>query len=982
MADMRLRREAKRAEQAESELLDHTDGGEPAEKFGTILSNMFCDAGKQACSCMRHGAAWVCDEVSPDGRKPTVRRTIQKGSRGAHLARMAAVKRGVTLATWRSVREARKAHTWESSSRFKRALVTVVAVGQHIGQAARKLANCITAVCSNHGGGGCMQQDTPCQHARALAYKLARKVSIICSKRRQKRALHAAMFGATLAATHTLVPAGVALAAAYLLVKIAAGSGADSHGTDCRGATAATVTLGAGVGVGVGWGLLGGLLVALCPRSCLWWPAMKRPAATLQKPCSKRPAATMSSSSPVASRGRLLLKRPAASQGEELQAEWRPLLQRVSEWQAAHRGSLPKRTSKIPEEKDLAKKLSYVPRSLRPAKMRDNEEVYLKLARDMLAYLQANGGEMPKETAGAPGYALAHRWRDRPPDGMRVSSELRRLLHAVRDARGTRKPGWSESERAQHRRPLQQLQKQLASNYTAWCAAHDQQVRPELPALQTLAAPGQAFAGRSPYPGFTNLASTCYINAVLQCLFHCGRVREALAGKETGDGRCCTTQLAKLMAAYVHGIKPPDSATLVKVDVYAPHEFADFVRASRPAFVLGSQHDAADFLSWLLQHTSVGHDCCRVGQVPRSDYELVHVNEIQAGSPMAGLVQRDTICMGELLVAALGNDDTRLRQVPQVLLLRLPQCVLGGDDEEHRWVQEEATCRPKASWATGSYDLRACCSADCRGRPEAVYRIRAFVQYCRRPPVPSLAISSGHYAAFFQEAGVWYRCDDLRDGALPVALPGAPSEYPYICVFEQIGRCRTSPADMPPNPVAPARARGGAAELEDNIAVSSAEAGGDSTEGVEGELSSRRRGKLGKRDRKGRKQDRHGRAKRTEDRKDRKEDRKDRKQDRGGRKEDREGRAQERKGQQQDRSGRAKRSEDSIKRARTQGPRNDNTDASRKDVQADADSPVQHHLENTQVQQQAALCRRRFGHLFVLLHVLGNTMAGGTSRQP
>ena len=117
-----------------------------------------------------------------------------------------------------------------------------------------------------------------------------------------------------------------------------------------------------------------------------------------------------------------------------------------------------------------------------------------------------------------------------------------------------------------------------------------------MPTLQMTVAEGRCFAGTSPYPGFVNLASTCWIISVLQCLFHCDTVREALAGKEHGDAQSCAMQLAQLLRSFVDGEAMPElSVSHAKLDIIAPHEFVDFVMAVNPRFVLGLQEDAAEF---------------------------------------------------------------------------------------------------------------------------------------------------------------------------------------------------------------------------------------------------------------------------------------------------------------------------------------------------------------------------------------------------
>jgi len=445
-------------------------------------------------------------------------------------------------------------------------------------------------------------------------------------------------------------------------------------------------------------------------------------------------------------------------------------------------------------------------------------------------------------------------------------------------------------------------------------------------------------------------------------------VRAALAGKEDGDERECTTQLAKLLRMFADGVAAPQLASPAKVDVFAPHEFADFLLASRPRFALGSQHDAADFLSWALESSNIAHDCCRVGPVPRSEYEVVILNEFQPGAPEAALVQGEHINMQTLVPSCLQHEDTKLHLLPPVLLVRMPQFVHGGEDTENQWVQEEMEGAPPASWGDGFFDFAACCDDGCSNASDAVYRIKGFVQYCRKPPVPSQAVSSGHYAAFFQEGGVWYRCDDLRDGGRPSALQGAPVEFPYICFFEQVGQPRSPPPDLPANAVAVRLASQADAEVvssdacederEEDGENDEAEEGGEEGEAAaEMGAAAKRRRRWDKRSRRGRKQD----------------------QDRDGRKQlrDQAGRKEDRTEREQNRRGRLRDAEDSCKRVRVQGPRNDNTDASRKDTLADQDSPVLHHLVEERARAKVQSMRERLGHIFVLLHSLAPCLHDG-----
>ena len=1009
------------AERAEYELVEGAD----AKPYAS-LSRFLVGAGSKICSFLLPFASWE----SQEDRGHTTR-MIQKGSRGAHLSRMAAARRGALLMRWGLVRQRRREHTWQRSSCLRDALCKAFALAMQMAQVAQHIVAKVASACMpqlERQDKGDPPGFAAALRARRLAHAganwaLPGKSSWACL---WHRCVHSVLFVAVLSFLHNLLPAWAALGAAYFLVHCAARRSAQAHRQGCRWATASTVAIGAGICLGALWSAFGAAIAFLIPSTWLWWPPSlrKRPASTLPGPVLKKPALAISSTlkRPAASGGNaaarpprmLLRKRPALSERGGAAGKWDQILHRVSDWSAAHEGQLPKRTSQDPVEKALAKDFSYVPRTMRQAVLaKGRQHWFLKVARQYLEYLRAHG-TTPKNTRGAPGAALCKRWERMQGDleeGADTMPELRELLASIEAETPPDVQGWAVEERRRFRKPILEAEQQLRRNYRSWCAAHDQQVRPELPELQTSAAPGQAFAGRSPYPGFTNLASTCYMNAPLQCLFHCSCVRQALADKAEGRDGLCVTRLARLLRTFTEGLSLNESPSAAMVDIFAPHEFADFLRASRPAFVLGAQHDAADFLSWLLQHTSISHHCCGVGAVPRSDYGLVLAAEILAGSSVSALLEQEVTPMEPLVLATLGHDETMLREVPPLLLLRLPQCIHGGEDEEHRWIQAESPCQPKASWGTGVVDLRTCCSPQCANRAEAVYRIKGFVQYCRKPAVPSLAISSGHYAAFFREEEVWYHCDDLRNGALPVAMKEAPVEYPYICFFEQVGQRRISPPSLPPNPVTQCRSVAAADARDESISSTCGEDDGDGGEGEghsDAEPPSKRPRKHETRNRKGRKQDRADRQQ-HQDRKGRKQDRADRqqnqerqgrKQDRAGRQhsqerkgrkqdragqqhsQERKGRGQDRKGRQQDRTGRLKQAETGIKRARTQGDRNDNTDASRKDIQADADNPVQDHAETVHLQQQAACCRRRFGIVYVLLHTLAHLTGRGVEWQP
>ena len=114
------------------------------------------------------------------------------------------------------------------------------------------------------------------------------------------------------------------------------------------------------------------------------------------------------------------------------------------------------------------------------------------------------------------------------------------------------------------------------------------------------------------------------------------------------------------------------------------------------------------------------------------------------------------------------------------------------------------------------------------------------------------------------------------------------------------------------------------------------------------------------------------RLNRKQSRPDREQSRHDRKQSRPDRKQSRPDRKQSRPDRKSSRPYQARNKErelqERIKRKRSQGQHDDNTDASRKDRAADHDCPVLHELNAQAARAHASRCRRRFTVLFLLLH--------------
>jgi hypothetical protein len=271
-------------------------------------------------------------------------------------------------------------------------------------------------------------------------------------------------------------------------------------------------------------------------------------------------------------------------------------------------------------------------------------------------------------------------------------------------------------------------------------------------------------------------------------------------------------ELSKLADQYAHGTSIDGFPTRVPFDVIAPHTLVDALEESARQFCLGWQHDAAELFSHLSRVTGLGAACFRasdpnnpVAAFPRRHEDLLLVDEIEAGSDLGTLVQQDVIDMVSFLQKAMGGAELLLRAVPPALAVRLPQFIeQGGDDvepdAERTWIQEDfVDDRREVIWGDERVDLTACCSEGCKDRDQAVYRLKAFVSYCNKPEWPALAMSQGHFVAYFREADTWYAFDDLDQDARMRVIAKPPNDYPYLCFLERVGDPEVLPAALQPN---------------------------------------------------------------------------------------------------------------------------------------------------------------------------------------
>ena len=113
------------------------------------------------------------------------------------------------------------------------------------------------------------------------------------------------------------------------------------------------------------------------------------------------------------------------------------------------------------------------------------------------------------------------RWRGTSrlqPAAQILKERIDALVQADRESR-------LEDERAEG------AEQELLMQHQHWCEGNDvhDEDRWRQPALH------RSRGGQHPYPSFSNLFNTCYINAPLQCLFPCPAVRDVILAAE-GDG--------------------------------------------------------------------------------------------------------------------------------------------------------------------------------------------------------------------------------------------------------------------------------------------------------------------------------------------------------------------------------------------------------------------------------------------------------------
>ena len=201
---------------------------------------------------------------------------------------------------------------------------------------------------------------------------------------------------------------------------------------------------------------------------------------------------------------------------------------------------------------------------------------------------------------------------------------------------------------------LQRVKKSTEKAQAHQTSASGQQ-EPLLPTL--LAHPRDCRTFKNGLPGFRNLGNTCYLNAVLQCVFHCEPLASHLFAPARSPG-IVESVLRNLFAEYVaSGVSTADAISTVDV----------LLQVQRHAgFVLGRQHDAAECLRQLLRYTGMGQRYCD-SQADVVDGSVVVCYTPESAQVSAGAAAVDA--RGLLLEATTG--DRALKLGAQVLSIRV-----------------------------------------------------------------------------------------------------------------------------------------------------------------------------------------------------------------------------------------------------------------------------------------------------------------------
>ena len=436
-----------------------------------------------------------------------------------------------------------------------------------------------------------------------------------------------------------------------------------------------------------------------------------------------------------------------------------------------------------------------------------------------------------------------------------------------------------------------------------------------------MAYPHDARTLSNDFPGLRNLGDTCWLNAVLQCIFHCEPLASNLFSAARQSG-VIKPALQDLFAEYV-------ASGVSTADVISPVAFLDKFRRQSLTFAVGRQQDAHECLRHILQYTGLGQEFCDCqAQVADGSVVICFAPEVAQISAESGPLDAKAL----LLEATTG--DGALGKGAQALIIRLENTYEQGGDKF--WVDAEV------EWPEDSLTLTVANDEE----PQVEYDVQGYLvhkppqfskeekeqedlgQYHRLLEARRRAFegrNSGHYIAYFKHGAAWYRADDSN----VEMLPEKPKEFPYVVFLARSDRGRPAHAAALQKRLqevkkarhrAPRRQESAPTVKSAPVATPSADQlmprdSGGLGYGSKGAPARDRSGRIQERDRSGRAQE-----------------------------QDRSGRAQERdfSGRVQQRSRLDKR----VDRAWGNSGNSDNRDHSRRDTYGDRDNPCKRFCEN------------------------------------
>ena len=196
--------------------------------------------------------------------------------------------------------------------------------------------------------------------------------------------------------------------------------------------------------------------------------------------------------------------------------------------------------------------------------------------------------------------------------------------------------------------------------------------------VSNLAYPSISSALHNNFPGLRNLGKTCYLNAVLQCIFHCEPLASHLVAPAVNAG-VVDSAPRDLLADYV-------ASGVSTFDVISPDKMLREIRR-HAGFSLGCQHDAAECLRQLLRFTGLGAQFCD------SQADVVDDSVILCYAPEAAQVSASAHAVdARVLMLEAATGGRSLKKAPAALAFRVENTYEQGGEEF--WVDGHVAWSP------------------------------------------------------------------------------------------------------------------------------------------------------------------------------------------------------------------------------------------------------------------------------------------------